>query len=159
MRNRNGSSHGYLFDFGSMDVVDFFLVLDFLDDWLSDDLFSWNLYNLFSGYSLNLRIFDSWFHDDGLVRLSVELDINTFSLDDWLDVSLLDDFFAWSGDSFSSESVLFDGFSSDGFSLDDSGFRLNEFDFLFVVDDGLLDDWLGDNFFGRSLEVFEDSLY
>ena len=124
-----------------------------------EDLFRWiEQLGLGSALGVVFGWFCDWVHFDGLVLSSVELNINAFSLNNWLDVSLVDDLSSWSGDSLASAGVSDLSLSGDWVSVDDLSLRRNEVDFLGIVDNSSLKNWLGENFFGRCLEVSVNSL-
>ena len=70
-----------------------------LNNWLSDDLLSRSLNSLNSINSVILGLFNNRVHVNGLILLSIKFNLNVLSLNDWLNVSLIVDFFSWSSDS------------------------------------------------------------
>lgn len=157
-RNRNrscdwDSSYNrvlYMMDFSFMNV--------FLDNRLGDDLFGRSIDGLHSVLGVVLGLFNNRVHVDDLVLSSVDSYLNVFSLDNRLDVLLVVDFFSWSVNSLGSAGVSDLSLSGDRVSVDGLSLRRNEVDFLSVVNNSSFVDWLGQDFFSRSLEVFVNCL-
>lgn len=70
-----------------------------LNNRLSDDLLGWGSDSLGSVLSVVFGWFSDWVHFDGLVLLSVEFDLDIFSLNNRLYISLVDDLSSWSSNS------------------------------------------------------------
>ena len=139
-----------------LNVVDFSLVDILLHDWLGDDLLGWGLNSLYSLLSVVFGGLCDRVLFDCLILSSVELDFDVFSLDHWLDVSLVDDLSSWSGNILGSAGISDLSLSGNRISVDHLSLRRNEIDFLGIVDNSSFDDWLGEDFLGRGLEVSVD---
>ena len=74
----------------------------FLNDWLGDDLLGGGLNSLDSILYVKLSLFDNWVLLNDLVFSSVKSNIYIFSLNDWLNESLVVNFSSWSFNSLSS---------------------------------------------------------
>ena len=114
-----------------------------LNHWLGDDLFGRSGDGFHSILSVEFGGLCDWVHFDGLVLASVELDLHVLSLNNWLDVSLVDDLSSRSLNSLRSGSSSDLSLSSDWVSVDGLSLRRNEIDLLSVIDNSSLNDWLG----------------
>lgn len=83
-----------------LNVVNVILLVVFLNNWLSDDLLSWNSDSLLSDYVINDWLFVNIVQLNLLVSSSVDLEIDVFSLNNWLNELFSVDFFSWSFDGF-----------------------------------------------------------
>lgn len=91
--------------------VSFFYV--FLNNRLSDDLVSWYLNSFNSAGVFELSRGNNFFQLNVFVSFSVKLNVYVFSLNNRLDVSVVVNFFSWSGNSLGSGSFLKNRFSVD----------------------------------------------
>lgn len=140
-----------MMNFSFFDVV--------LNHWLSDDLIGWNLDSLLSVSGVVLSLLNDWVHLNSSIFLSLELHINIFSLNDWLNISLVVNFLSRSGNILSSSSFLKNWFSHNWFSGFILRFRFLEVNSFSVVDDLSLDDRLSVVFFGRGLDCSVNSFF
>ena len=83
--------------------------------------------------------------------MSLELNIDVFSLNNWLNISLVVNFFSRSGNILSSGSLLKNWFSHDRLSGLVLGFRFLEVDSFSIVNNLSLNNRLSINFLSRSL--------
>ena len=90
--NWNRSAYWHSLKLRVLNMVDVVLLVVLLDYWLSNNLLSWNLYSLHSCDILCLNRLHYLFKLDILIISSGDLYDNFFSLDDWLEYSLIIDF-------------------------------------------------------------------
>ena len=130
----------------------------FLNNRLGDDLFSRCLNSLYSVLGVVSDWLNNRFLLNSLIFSSVDSDLNIFSLDNWLDVFLVIDFFTRSVDSLSSWSLSNLSFSCNRVSIYSLCLRRNKINSFCVIDNSSFDNRLCQNFFSRSLIVFESLL-
>ena len=129
----------------------------FLNNWLSNNLLSWCLYSLDSILGIIFCWFYNWFLIDGLILSSIKSNLYIFSLNHWLDVGLVVNFFSRFIDSLNSWSLLYLSLSSDWLSIDDLSLRRNKVYSFGIINNRSLNNWLGNNFFGWGLEISVNS--
>lgn len=144
--NRNSNNWWLLY------MMNISLFNKFLNNWLSNDLISWNLNSFNSTVSFVLSRSNNIVQLYLFVSFSVELNINIFSLNNWLNISIIVNFFSRSSNSLGSGSFLENWLSVNWLFSFILWLRLLEFNGFFVVNNSLLIDWLSVNFFSRSLD-------
>lgn len=130
-----------------------------LNHWLCNDLVRGNLYRFLSLFSVISGLLNDRIHLHSSIFLSLELNINILSLNDWLNIGLVVNFLSRSGYVLSSSSLLENRLSHDRLSSLILRFGLLEVDSFGVVDDLSLDDRLGVDFLGGGLEATVDSFF
>ena len=130
-----------------------------LNNRLSNDLVGRYLYSFSSGLSLVFNWFNNRFHLNSFILLSLELNINVFSLDNWLNISLVVNFFTRSCYSLSSGSFLENWLSHNRFFSFILRFSFLEFNSFNVVNDLSLNNRLSIDFFGGSSNSFVDGFF
>ena len=152
-RDRNRSSDRHSSHNRVLNVVDLSLVDILLHYGLSDDLFGRGLNSFDSILDIELGFLSDRVLLDSLVLLSVKFDLNVLSLNNRLNISLIDDLSSWSLNILSSSSGSDLGLSCDWVSVDGLSLWRDEIDLLSVIDYCSLNDWLGENFLCGGLEV------
>jgi len=90
--NGNCSCNWYFFENWILNMMNIVLLIIFLHNRLSDEFFSRNLYSFSSTDIIYLNTFNNRFHHNLLIRLSVNLNIDIFSLNNRLNKSLIVNF-------------------------------------------------------------------
>lgn len=140
-------------------MMNFSLFNIVLNNWLSNDLVSRNLNSFCSSRGIEFRLFSNRFHLDCSISLSLESNINIFSLNYWLDISLVINFFTRSSNSLCSSSFLKNWLSHYWLFNFILWFSFLEFNSFNVVNDLSLDNRLSINFFSRSSYNFSYNLF
>lgn len=138
--------------------MNLFLMNIFLNNWLSDDLFTWSINSLYSILSVVLSLFYNWIHINSLILSSVDSNLYILSLNNRLDISLVVDLFSWSINSLCSWSVSYLSFSGNRISINGLSLWWNKINFFSIINYSSFIDRLSKNFFSRSLEIFVDLL-
>lgn len=93
------------------------------------------------------------------ISFSIKLNINIFSLNNWLDISIIINFFTWSSNSLCSSSFLKNRFSINWcFSLI-LWLRFLKFDGFSIINNSFLNNRLSINFFSWSLDNFINNFF
>ena len=154
--NGNCSGDGHLFENGILDMMNIILLIILLNNRLSDEFFSRHLHSFSSGNIIHLDSLNNWLEHNFLIRLSIDLNVDIFPLNDWLNESLILDFSSGSGDGFDSILGSQNGFSSDRIQIHNLIFSRNEFQLLFIIDDFFFINWLEIDFSGGGLVFLGD---
>lgn len=140
-------------------MINIILLIVFLNNRLSYNLFSGNWNNFFSSYVLNLYRFSHRIKSDFFIISSVDLYVNSFLLNNWLINFLVVDFFSrFDNQLFSiiiSNNWLF-GERSQIKKLIIGRYKVNLFS---VINDLFFVNWLEINFSRRILIFFSDDLF
>lgn len=140
-------------------MIDIVLLVVVLNNRLSDDVIGWNL-NVFSlsyiGYNWSFR---NIVQLNVFILSSVNVQFNLFSLDDWLNISLVVDFSSWFNNGFFSFVFSEDWLSGDWFQVDQLIILRNEVDFGLVVNNLFFINRLVVNFSWWGLIIFGNSLF
>lgn len=139
-------------------MMNFSLINIFLYDWLGYDLLSRSLNSLYSILNVVFGWFSDWILFNSLVLLSVKFNFNILSLNNRLNVGLIDDLSSWSSNILCSRGLSDLCLSSDWFSIDNLSLRRNKVDFLGVINYSSFEDWLSEDFFGWCLEISVNGL-
>ena len=139
--------------------MDFSLFYKILYYWLCNNLICWYLYSFCSCLSIILWGFCYSFHFYSLIWLSLELYIYIFSLNYWLYICLIVDFFTRSSNSLSSCSFLKNWLSHNRLSIFIFWFSLLKFNSFCVINNLSLYNRLSINFFSRCLNSFINNFF
>ena len=131
--------------------MNFSLFNKILNNWLSNNLISRYLNSFSSCFCIVLWCSCNSFHFNSLIWLSFKLYINIFSLNNWLNICLIVNFFTWSCNSLSSCSFLKHWLSHNRLSSFILWFSFLKFNSFNIINNLSLYNWLSINFFSRSL--------
>lgn len=134
--------------------MNLFFMNIFLNNWLSNDLFSWSINGLYSILCVILSFFNNRIHIYGLILTSVNFNLNIFSLNHWLDICLVINFFSRSCNRLRSCSSLNLCFSCNRIFINSLSLRWNKINFFIIIYNSSFNDWLSNNFFSWCLEIF-----
>ena len=123
-------------------MMNVLLLIIFLNNWLSDELLPGHLNSLSSAYIIYKGTLDNGFYNHFLIRLSINLNINSFSLNYRLNQCLIINLSSRSLNSFDPIIISINRLSSHCIQLDYLIFLRNQFYLFFVVDDLFLINWL-----------------
>ena len=132
--NWNCSGNWHSLERWILNMVNIILLVVFLYNWLSDDLFSRNSDSFNSGDILSLNGFNNLFQNDFLVISSVDLNFDFFSLNNWLEDSLVVNFVSRFDNDFFSVIVSDDWILGERFEVEKLIFSGNKLNILLVVD-------------------------
>jgi len=113
-----------------------------LYDWLSNELLCWLLKSLKSCSYDSLSWFNNWFLFNSFITLSIDFNINIFSLNNWLNISLIISSCTRSCDVFSSCSFLINWFFYNRFIIKYFLFLWNKSNFFSIINNSSIINWL-----------------
>lgn len=132
-------------------MMNILLLIIFLNYWLCYELLSRDLNSFSSAYIVDQNTFDQRFHHDFLIWLSIDLNIDFFSLNDWLNHGSILNFSSRSLNSFNSILGPVNRLSSHCIQIYYLILLGNQFNLLLIIYNLFLIDRLIINFSLRSL--------
>lgn len=157
--NRNGSGNGYFFIDWILNMLNIILLVVFLNNRLSDNLFSWNLNCFSSNEIIYLKFFINIIQLNLFIISLLNLEINTLSLYNRLNVSLSIDFSSRFLDSFYPFVLSNNWLSLNGVHIHNSVFLGHELYFFLSINHFSLQNWLVINFSVWSVKVLSNNLF
>ena len=116
-------------------MINIILLIVFLNNWLSDDLFSGNLDSFLSSDILNLNWLSDSIQSDFLIITSINFNIDFFSLNNWLNNFLIVNFLTRFDNQFFSIIFPDQRLFGDGFQIHQLIITGNKFNLFSVIDD------------------------